>query len=67
MYYGTDLKLKKGDGGSYGDHKAKERPGAAKGQGMGIGGYDASRVNKAMSEIKGGPGRAEYYSGGKRD
>jgi hypothetical protein len=65
--YGTDLKLKKGYGG--GEHKAgkdKPRPGAATGQGMGMGGYDAGRVNKAMGEIKGGGGHATYYCGGSK-
>ncbi|MGC2661763.1 MAG: hypothetical protein WA324_27715 [Bryobacteraceae bacterium] len=67
MNYGTDLKLKKGYGG--GDHKgnkAAPRMGAAKGQGAGMDGYNASTVNKAMESIKGGGGKPMYYCGGSK-
>ena len=67
MNYGTDLKLKKGYGG--GEHKPgkdKPRMGAAKGQGAGLDGYNASAVNKAMESIKGGPGKPMYYCGGSK-
>ena len=66
MDYGTDLKLKTGFGG--GVHKAgkdKPRQGAAKGQGMGMGGLDRARVSKAMMEVKGvHGGKPEFYCGG---
>ncbi len=68
MNYGTDLKLKKGYGG--GEHKPgkdKPRMGAAKGQGAGMGGYNAGAVNKAMESVKGGGGKPCYYSGGARE
>ncbi len=64
MNYGTDLKLKKGYGG--GEHKAgkdKPRVGAAKGQGAGLYGYNASAVNSAMDSVKGGGGKPTYYCG----
>jgi hypothetical protein len=64
MNYGTDLKLKSGYGG--GKHPAgkdKPRAGAAKGQGMGMGGYNAGAVNKAMDGVKGGGGKPTYYNG----
>ena len=67
MNYGTDLKLKHGYGG--GKHPAgKDRPraGAAKGQGEGMGGYNASSVNKAMGSVKGGGGTPMYYCGGSK-
>lgn len=67
MYYGTDLKLRK-------EHKHEERKmgkdkpraGAAMGQGNGMGGYDASAVNKAMESVKGSGGKPEYYCGGSK-
>ena len=72
MNYGTDLKLKqnkasKGFGGGL-DVKGRDTPraGAAKGQGAGMGGYDASAVNKAMDSIKGGGGKPMYYCGGSK-
>jgi len=46
--------------------KNKPRPGAAMGQGMGMGGYDASAVNKAMDSVKGGGGKPMYYCGGSK-
>lgn len=64
MNYGTDLKLKKGFGG--GVHKAGKatpRGGAAKGQGAGMGGYNAGAVNKAMSSVTGSGGAPTYYCG----
>jgi hypothetical protein len=67
MNYGTDLKVKSGFGG--GMHKAGKaapRMGAAKGQGAGMGGYNASTVNKAMSSVKGSGGAPTYYCGGSR-
>ena len=67
MYYGTDLKLKKGFGG--GEHMAKKampRAGAAKGQGAGMGGYDAGAVGRAMASVKGGGGKPIYYCGGSK-
>jgi hypothetical protein len=68
MNYGTDLKLKRNMGsGEYGDHKSKERPGAAKGQGAGMDGYNAGAVNRAMESIKGGPGKPCYYSAGRKE
>ncbi len=66
MNYGTDLMLAKGQGKMYGDDKAKPRSGWAKGQGEGMGGYNASAVNKAMESIKGGGGKPEYYCAGGR-
>jgi len=67
MNYGTDLKLKKSMGaGAYGDHKAKARPGAAKGQGAGLDGYKSAVVNAAMESIKGGGGKPTYYCGGSK-
>lgn len=72
MDYGTDLKLKKNKadmsygGGMHIPGKDNPRPGAAKGQGMGMGGYDASAVNKAMDSIKGGGGKPMYYCGGSK-
>jgi len=65
MNYGTDLKLKASSMG----HKAgkdKPRAGAAKGQGAGMGGYDAGAVNRAMDSVKGGGGKPEYYCGGSK-
>ena len=67
MNYGTDLKLKSGFGG--GMHMAKKaspRVGAAKGQGAGMGGYNAAAVNKAMSSVKGSGGAPMYYCGGSK-
>jgi hypothetical protein len=67
MNYGTDLKVKQGFGG--GMHKAGKsapRAGAAKGQGMGMGGYNAGSVNKAMSSVKGSGGAPTYYCGGSK-
>ncbi|HWI50112.1 MAG TPA: hypothetical protein VNU45_18025 [Rummeliibacillus sp.] len=67
MYYGTDLKLKKGfGGGSHPAGKDKPRQGAAKGQGAGMGGYDAGAVNRAMDSVKGGGGKPTYYCGGSK-
>jgi hypothetical protein len=67
MYYGTDLKVKKGMGGiSYKGQKSKERPGAARGQGMGLCGYQAGATGKAMSSVKGSGGKPTYYCGGSR-
>jgi hypothetical protein len=67
MYYGTDLKLRENNiNGSYPKGKDKPRPGAAKGQGLGMGGYDASAVNKAMDSVKGGGGKPMYYCGGSK-
>ena len=66
MNYGTDLKVKRGiGGGSPRGDKSKERQGAAKGQGMGMGGLDRARVSKAMMEVKGvHGGKPEFYCGG---
>lgn len=67
MNYGTDLKVKKGYGG--GEHKAgkdKPRMGAAKGQGNGMGGYDAGAVGRAFASVKGAPPKPMYYCGGSR-
>jgi hypothetical protein len=37
--------------------------GAAKGQGAGMGGYDAGAVNRAMSSVKGSGGKPQYFCG----
>lgn len=67
MNYGTDLKLKSGFGGGVKmASKAAPRAGAAKGQGAGMGGYNASTVNKAMDSVKGGGGKPMYYCGGSK-
>ncbi len=64
MNYGTDLKLKKGFGGvKRVTGKDKPRAGHAVGQGAGMGGYNASAVNKAMSSVKGSGGAPKYYCG----
>jgi len=42
--------------------KSTPRSGAAKGQGEGMGGYNASSVNKALGMIK-GASKASYSSG----
>lgn len=46
-------------------NKAAPRSGAAKGQGNGMGGYNASTVNKAMASVPGGGGKPTYYMGNK--
>lgn len=67
MNYGTDLKIKQGFGGGVKmAAKASPRSGAARGQGMGMGGYNASAVNKAMSSVKGSGGTPTYYCGGSK-
>jgi len=67
MNYGTDLKVKQGFGGGVKmASKAMPRPGAAKGQGEGMGGYNASAVNKAMGAVKGSGGAPMYYCGGSK-
>lgn len=74
MNYGTDLKLKHEGreregfgGGMHIKGKDSPRPGAAKGQGEGMGGYNAGAVNKAMDSVKGGGGKPCYYSGGRKE
>ena len=67
MNYGTDLKLKTGyGGGSHPAGKDKPRAGAAKGQGNGMGGYNAGAVNNAMSSVRGSGGSPTYYCGGSK-
>lgn len=46
-----------------GRNKAAPRPGAAKGQGAGMGGYNAGTVGKAMSSIAGSGGKPSYFAG----
>jgi hypothetical protein len=61
---GVDLKIKQGMGGGAANKgAAKPRSGAAKGQGNGMGGYNASAVNKGFAEVKGAGGKPSYYSG----
>lgn len=62
MNYGTDLNLKSSTIGRK-MNKGAPRMGAAKGQGAGMGGYNASAVNKAMDSVKGGGGKPTYYCG----
>lgn len=72
MYYGTDLKLKTNKaaqgfgGGLHVKGKDSPRPGAAKGQGAGMDGYNSGAVNRAMESIKGGGGKPTYYCGGSK-
>jgi hypothetical protein len=51
-YGGINMQLAKGNGGM-GGNKSSPRMGAAKGQGAGLGGYNASAVKKAMGSIVG--------------
>jgi hypothetical protein len=73
MNYGTDLKLKENraskgfGGGTHVKGKDSPRPGAAKGQGEGMGGYNSGAVNRAMDSVKGGGGKPCYYSGGRKE
>lgn len=61
---GVDLKVKEGMGGGMANKSAaKPRPGAAMGQGAGMGGYNAGTVNRAMMDVKGGSGKPTYYAG----
>ena len=62
MNYGTDLKVKKSSG-HHSAGKASPRSGAAKGQGNGMGGYNAGAVNKTMGAVKGGGGKPSYSCG----
>ena len=65
MNYGTDLKLKKSSSGMKAG-KSAPRKGAAKGQGAGLGGYNAGAVNNAMSSVVGSGGKPTYYCGGSK-
>lgn len=61
---GVDLKVKQGMGGGMPEgNKSAPRPGAAKGQGAGMGGYNAGTVGKAMSSVVGGGGKPTYFAG----
>lgn len=67
MNYGTDLKLRKGNGGGVAKAgNSAPRAGAAKGQGAGMGGYNAGAVGKAMMSVKGSGGKPEYYCAGSK-
>lgn len=59
-YSGINMMLGKGNGAK--GSKSSPRAGAAKGQGGGMGGYNASAVNKAVGAIKGAP-KPTYSSG----
>lgn len=60
MNYGTDLKLRSSSVARRAG-KSSPRMGAAKGQGAGLVGYNASAVNKAMSSVTGGGGKPKYF------
>jgi hypothetical protein len=60
-YGGIDMKLAKGNGVK--GNKAAPRNGAAKGQGAGMGGYNAAAVNRAVGAIQ-GAAKPVYYIGG---
>lgn len=63
-YGGIDMKMKGGmGGGAPKGNKAAPRPGAAKGQGAGMGGYNAGTVGKAMASVPGGGGKPTYFMG----
>lgn len=43
--------------------KSSPRVGAAKGQGSGMGGYNAGAANKALRSVSGAPSKASYSCG----
>lgn len=61
-YGGINMQLAKGSGVKKGGSKASPRPGAAKGQGEGMGGYKGGAVSRAMREC-GAPAPTYFHHG----